>query len=148
MTTARKYIKFGLRADKNLADLTDPGQAVDNLLDDQAVGSNKLGESFTLSSVDILPLRSFAGLDLVDTIDPSNELPKALTDLEGSIPQYIADIAGNGIHSTDWFVYIRCIVAIPKSNLSLSDRVWVSRVILMISKVGVSRPNACVYIRA
>lgn len=97
MTTARKYIKFGLRADKNLADLTDPGQAVDNLLDDQAVGSNKLGESFTLSSVDILPLRSFAGLDLVDTIDPSNELPKALTDLEGSIPQYNADIAGNGI---------------------------------------------------
>jgi hypothetical protein len=97
MTTARKYIKFGLRADKNLADLTDPGQAVDNLLDDQAIGSNKLGEAFTFSSIDILPLRSFAGLDLKDTIDPSNELPKALTDLEGSIPQYNADIAGNGI---------------------------------------------------
>ncbi len=97
MTTARKYIKFGLRADKNLADLTDPGQAVDNLLDDQAIGSNKLGESFSFSSVDILPLRAFAGLDLKDTIDPSNELPKALTDLEGSIPQYNADIAGNGI---------------------------------------------------
>ncbi len=97
MTTARKYIKFGLRADKNLADLNDPGQAVDNLLDDQAIGSNRLGEAFSFSSIDILPLRSFAGLDLKDTIDPSNALPKALTDLEGSIPRYNADIAGNGI---------------------------------------------------
>jgi len=89
---SRKYIKFGLRADKNLADLNNPTTAIDNVLDDLASGSNILGENFSFSSGDILPLRSLMSTDIKDTVDPRTKLPKIFTDMEGSVDEYNADI--------------------------------------------------------
>ena len=87
---SRKYLKFGLRADRNLADLSDSTIAVDNLLDNLASGSNVFGESYNFSSADISPIRQLSSTDLVDIIDPDDDLPKILTDLEASIPTYDA----------------------------------------------------------
>jgi len=87
---SRKYLKFGLRADKNLADLSDSTIAVDNILDNLASGSNIFGESYNFSSADISPIRQLSSTDLVDIIDPDDDLPKILTDLEASIPVYDA----------------------------------------------------------
>lgn len=89
---SRKYIKFGLRADKNLADLNNPTTAIDNVLDDLSSGRNVLGENFSFSSGDILPLRSLMSTDIKDTVDPRTRLPKIFTDLEGSVDEYNADI--------------------------------------------------------
>lgn len=100
---SRKYIKFGLRADKNLADLNNPTTAIDNCLDDLAFGNNVLGEKFTFSSGDILPLRSLITTDVKDTVNPSTGLPKIFTDMEGSVLSYNADLVPgslvNGIQS-------------------------------------------------
>lgn len=100
---SRKYIKFGLRADKNLADLNNPTTAIDNCLDDLAFGSNVLGEKFTFSSGDILPLRSLITTDVKDTINTTTGLPKIFTDMEGSVLSYNADLVPgslvNGIQS-------------------------------------------------
>lgn len=87
---SRKYLKFGLRADRNLSDLSDSTIAVDNLLDNLASGSNIFGESYNFSSADISPIRQLSSTDLVDIIDPDDDLPKILTDLEASIPTYDA----------------------------------------------------------
>ena len=77
---ARKYLKFGLRADRNLADLSDSTLAVDNLLDNLASGSNVFGESYNFTSADISPIRQLSSTDLIDVVDPDDGLPKILTD--------------------------------------------------------------------
>jgi hypothetical protein len=87
---SRKYLKFGLRADRNLADLSDSTLAVDNLLNNLASGSNAFGESYNFTSADISPIRQLSSTDLIDIVDPDDGLPKILTDLEASVPVYSA----------------------------------------------------------
>lgn len=87
----RKYLKFGLRADKDLSDLTNSKIAVDNILNNLASGSNVFGQAYTFSSDDISPIRELSSTDLQDIIDPVDNLPKILTDMEGSISKYSAD---------------------------------------------------------
>tara|TARA_A200000159_G_scaffold94568_1_gene87739 strand:- start:1293 stop:4196 length:2904 start_codon:yes stop_codon:yes gene_type:complete len=97
--TSRKYLKFGLRADKNLSDLSDPGLAVGNLLDNLASGQNLLGLPFGFTTADILPLRNLSSTDLIDIIDPESNLPKILIDMEGSVTTFDADAIEN-FHQT------------------------------------------------
>lgn len=81
----RRYQKFGLRADKNLIDLGSSTEAVDNLLDGLATGTDVLGVPFQFSSKDILPLRSLIATDLNQILDQNTNLPKILTDMSGSM---------------------------------------------------------------
>lgn len=90
--TSRKYLKFGLRADKNLSDLSDPGLAVGNLLNDLASGQNLIGTPYLFTTQDILPLRNLSSTDLIDIVDPNTDLSKILTDMEGSVDTFDADI--------------------------------------------------------
>ncbi len=88
----RKYLKFGLRADKDLSDLTNSKIAVDNILNNLASGSNVFGQAYSFSSDDIAPIRELASTALIDIIDPNDALPKILTDLEGSVSKYDASV--------------------------------------------------------
>ena len=55
-----KYIKFGARADKNLSDLPDPKNALDNILDNISVQVDADGNPLRFTSDDILPLVGIA----------------------------------------------------------------------------------------
>jgi hypothetical protein len=48
-----KYLKFGARADKNLADLSDPTQALDNILDDISSRVSDDGTPLGFTSTDL-----------------------------------------------------------------------------------------------
>ncbi len=86
--SSRKYRKFGLRADRALADLTDSGTALANVINDLTsvndIDGNPTG--FTLS--DIEPLRIFSQSDLDETYDYTQPgvPPYALTDLKDTRP--------------------------------------------------------------
>ena len=118
---SRKYIKFGLRADKNLADLNNPTTAINNVLDDLASGNNVLGEKFSFSSGDILPLRSLMSTDIKDTVDPITQLPKIFTDLEGSVDEYNADIVAGSLVSGSQII---------QPQITLQDRLSRHKIVL------------------
>ena len=53
MPQSKKYLKFGLRSDKNLSDLTDTDVAITNIINDMSVQSQPgatIVESFDASS--------------------------------------------------------------------------------------------------
>ena len=81
----RRYQKFGLRADKNLVDLGSSTEAIDNLLDGLATGTDVFGVPFQFSSKDILPIRSLIATDLNQILGEDSNLPKILTDMAGSV---------------------------------------------------------------
>ena len=51
-----KYLKFGLRADKNLADIQNPKQALDNILDNISNITDEEGNKLNFTADDLLPL--------------------------------------------------------------------------------------------
>jgi hypothetical protein len=57
MSRNRKYTKFGLRADRNLSDLSDSDQGISNVLNDISVNLNEFGQKTGFSLADIEPLR-------------------------------------------------------------------------------------------
>lgn len=81
----RRYIKFGLRADKNLIDLGNTAEAVDNLIDGLAVGSDTFGNPYRFTSVDLAPLRTLSSTDLGAILNPNDNLPQILRNLSGSV---------------------------------------------------------------
>jgi hypothetical protein len=81
----RRYIKFGLRADKNLIDLGNTAEAVDNLIDGLAVGSDIFGNPYRFTSVDLAPLRTLSSTDLGAILNPTDNLPQILRNLSGSV---------------------------------------------------------------
>ena len=81
----RRYLKFGLRADKNLIDLGNTAEAVDNLIDGLAVGSDVFGNPYRFTSVDLAPLRTLSSTDLGEVVNPGDNLPQILRNLSGSV---------------------------------------------------------------
>jgi len=88
-----KYIKFGLRADKNLADLTNPQQALSNLLDDisSALDENGIKSGFTVADIS-----ATSGLRNTGLADFTNEDGQStdLADLLGSLVEF-TNLAGS-----------------------------------------------------
>jgi len=56
MSVNKKYIKFGLRSDKNLFDLGNSDEGISNLLNDISVNLNEYGQKTGFSLADIEPL--------------------------------------------------------------------------------------------
>ena len=67
MTT--KYLKFGLRADKNLADLTNPNSALSNVLDNLSSALDENGASTGFSVDDIKPTQGLRNTGLADSVN-------------------------------------------------------------------------------
>ena len=87
-----KYIKFGLRADKNLADLESPSQALANVLDNNssALDENNNPAGFTVA--DISPVIGLRNTGLADFTNEDGQSTD-LADLNGSVVDF-TNIAG------------------------------------------------------
>jgi len=78
-----KYLKFGLRADRNLADLTDTNSAINHLLDNvsDTIDIFEAPTGFTAS--DIAPIRNLSATDIRETLpNVRNAIPLAFSWLE------------------------------------------------------------------
>ena len=71
MTT--KYLKFGLRADKNLADLTNPNSALSNVLDNLSSALDENGASTGFSIDDIKPTQGLRNTGLADSVNANGQ---------------------------------------------------------------------------
>lgn len=83
---ARKYLKFGLRADKNLADLTDRTSALNNVLDGLDKGIvDVFGTPVGFTVEDIVPLQALSSTDIDKTIPSDGTIPEAWRWLKGEV---------------------------------------------------------------
>ena len=83
-----KYLKFGARADKNLADLSDPTQALDNILDDISSRVSDDGTPLGFTSTDLSSIIGLRETSLADSVTESGQ------------STFLIDLAGNTIQST------------------------------------------------
>ena len=85
----RKYLKFGLRADKNLADLTDSTTALGNCLNDITSVNDIDGTPTGFTVSDLSPLFVIADSDIDETFDYTRPAvpPYAFTRLKGTRAQ-------------------------------------------------------------
>jgi hypothetical protein len=65
---ASKYIKFGLRADRNLADLEDPGEALGNLLNDISTQVDDNGDRTGFTTSDLSAIVGLRNTGLADNV--------------------------------------------------------------------------------
>ncbi len=88
-----KYIKFGLRADKNLADLTSPPQALANVLDNNSSALDEFGNK---SGFTITDISTTIGLRNTGLADFTNEAGQSsdLAGLNGSLVSF-TNLAGS-----------------------------------------------------
>lgn len=84
-----KYLKFGLRADKNLADLDNPKEALDNILNNISSATDADGNPLLFTSDDILPLVGIADTGIAERLD------------EQGNATVLVDLAGNTVEITD-----------------------------------------------
>jgi hypothetical protein len=63
-----KYIKFGLRADKNLADLESPSQALANVLDNNSSALDENGNPSGFTVADISATQGLRNTGLADLL--------------------------------------------------------------------------------
>lgn len=73
MSRKNKYLKFGARADKNLSDISNPTQALDNILNDLSTEVDAEGNSLSFSSADLLPLIGLSETGLGETLSESGQ---------------------------------------------------------------------------
>jgi hypothetical protein len=89
MAGNRKYLKFGLRADRNLADLTDATSAINNLINDLSVQVDVFGNATGFTTLDIAPLSQISSTDIASTLPSiSGQIPIAFQWLDSS-PEFI-----------------------------------------------------------
>ena len=81
-----KYLTFGLRADRNLSDLTNPTEALDNILDDLSTELDPEGVPLSFTSSDILPLVGIAETNLSNIVNEAGQSTQ-LIGLAGSTIQ-------------------------------------------------------------
>ena len=98
MSINKKYIKFGLRADKNLSDLSNSDLGISNILNDISSNLNKDGQKTGFGLEDIGPLRGLRNTGaLARNVAFGSELESGtpdgqsndLADLSGSEVQFI-----------------------------------------------------------
>ena len=82
-----KYIKFGLRADKNLADLESPTQALANVLDDNSAALDENGQKSGFTVADISPVIGLRNTGLSDFTNEDGQSTD-LANLNGTIVSF------------------------------------------------------------
>ena len=78
-----KYLKFGARADKNLSDLVNPGDALNNILNDLSSQLDENGNKLRFTSADIQALIGISDQGLAETISADGR-PILLESLAGT----------------------------------------------------------------
>lgn len=96
MSGNRKYLKFGLRADNNLADLGDQSSALGNVLDNLDKGIvDVFGNPVGFRVEDVVPIQNLSQTDLDATVSSSGGIPQAWTWLREEIKfETVADETG------------------------------------------------------
>jgi hypothetical protein len=84
---ATKYIKFGLRADRNLADLENPGEALSNLLNDISTQVDENGTPTGFTTSDLSPVLGLRNTGLADNVT-SDGTSADLLSLNNSLVTY------------------------------------------------------------
>ena len=79
-----KYLKFGARADKNLSDLTNPVEALNNILDDISSELDENGNKLQFSIQDISGLIDLVNTGMGQSVDPETGRPFLLNSLAGT----------------------------------------------------------------
>lgn len=79
-----KYLKFGARADKNLSDLTNPVEALNNILDDISSELDENGNKLQFSLQDISGLIDLVNTGMGQSVDPETGRPFLLNSLAGT----------------------------------------------------------------
>jgi hypothetical protein len=82
-----KYIKFGLRADKNLADLENSNQALANVLDDNSAALDENGQKSGFTVADISPVIGLRNTGLSDFTNEDGQSTD-LANLNGTIVSF------------------------------------------------------------
>ena len=82
-----KYIKFGLRADKNLADLESSTQALANVLDDNSAALDESGQKSGFTVADISPVIGLRNTGLSDFTNEDGQ-SNDLASLNGTIVSF------------------------------------------------------------
>lgn len=91
-----KYIKFGLRADKNLADLTDSTQALANVLDDNSSALDEAGQKSGFTVADISPVIGLRNTGLSDFTNADGQSTD-LANLNGTVVSFTNTLGSNQI---------------------------------------------------
>ena len=91
-----KYIKFGLRADKNLADLTDSTQALANVLDDNSAALDEAGQKSGFTVADISPVIGLRNTGLSDFTNEDGQSTD-LANLNGTVVSFTNTLGSNQI---------------------------------------------------
>jgi len=81
-----KYLKFGLRADKNLSDISSATAALNNILDDLSAQLDENGDPLRFTSADIFPLIGLSKKGLANNVTVTGQ-PLEFTDLAGTTAQ-------------------------------------------------------------
>lgn len=85
-----KYLKFGARADKNLSDLSNKTQALDNILNDLSTQLDDDGNPLSFTSADLLPLVGISETGLAELLTEEGQAAD-LIELAGSTVQTTTD---------------------------------------------------------
>jgi len=92
MATTRKYLKFGLRADKNLADMSDQSEGLGNLLNNLDRDVRDVhGDLVGFRVNDVVPLQQLSQTDIDSTSPSPGAIPEAWTWLRENIAFQIVD---------------------------------------------------------
>ena len=91
-----KYIKFGLRADKNLADLTDSTQALANVLDDNSAALDEAGQKSGFTVADISPVIGLRNTGLSDFTNEDGQSTD-LANLNGTVVSFTNTLGQNQV---------------------------------------------------
>ena len=93
-----KYLKFGLRADKNLSDLTNADSALSNVLDNVSAALDENGLASGFSVDDISATRGLRNTGLADNVNADGQSTD-LAGLNDSLVQFTVGI-GTTLSST------------------------------------------------
>lgn len=91
-----KYIKFGLRADKNLADLEDSSQALANVLDDNSAALDENGQKSGFTVADISPVIGLRNTGLSDFTNEDGQ-SNDLASLNGTVVSFTNTLGQNQV---------------------------------------------------
>ncbi len=118
-----KYIKFGARADKNLSDIPDPKNALDNILDNISTQVDANGNALRFTSDDILPLVGIADGPLGDRLTVSGNAQE-FTQLAGTTIE--GTLVGSDTTSVDVEPRVTIQDHINNFKVALGDPPWIN----------------------
>ena len=120
MTT--KYLKFGLRADKNLSDLTNPNTALTNILDNISNATDESGAKTGFTVEDVSPVQELRNTGLADSTNAAGQSTDII-DLNDSLARFTVGVGSTlTTTSTDVDGNVTTVPIAPGTVLEIEPR--------------------------